>query len=394
MILKRVVFFVTGFFLTGMASAQEQHLAEVPFILNNDHIIIQVRLDGSGQLNFLFDSGAGGTLIRKEVDDSLGFKYVRQRKNVGVSGAHEVGVVKGVKLTLGSLKVGNITLLSTKTPLEELDDGQQVHGVIGYPILSRYVVEVDYAAMQLRLYNRNTFTYGGKGRVVPIDLVYNIPIAKVKVTVFNGQEFTGNFLVDTGARSDVIISSPTVVKYDMAENVGKYYTVRRRIGSSERRTKMRYGRLQSIVFAEYKFENIPVALSSDNKGVLSINNLHGIIGNRLLQRFNIIFDYYRQQLYIEPGILIGNAYKINASGLDITYKGGKPYITTIIDLSPADLAGLRPNDELISINSKLVAAMSPEEVRQIFFQANKKLALVVKRNRKLKYTELTLRPLL
>ncbi len=394
MFIKKAVFFIIGVFFSLRVTAQPHPLAQVPFILNNDHIIIQIHLGNSGPLNFLFDSGAGGTLISKEVADSLGFTYVRQRKNVGVSGAHEVGVIKGVKLTLADLKVGNITLLSTDTPLEELDDGRKVHGVIGYPILAKYVVAIDYAAMLLSLYNRNTYSYQGKGQVLPIDLVYNIPLAKATITLYNGTEFTGNFLVDTGARSDVIISSPTVVNYAMAENVGKHYTVRRRIGSSQRRTKMRYGRLQSIQFARYKFEHIPVALSSDNRGVLSINALHGIIGNRLLQRFNIIFDYHKGQLYLEPSVLIGSRYKINASGLDITFKKGKPFITNIIDRSPADKAGLRPNDEIVAIHGQPVTTMQPAEIRQVFFQQKGKVELVVRRNNKLKYTEFTLHPLL
>jgi hypothetical protein len=87
-------------------------------------------------------SGAGGSLISKFRADSLGLKPHKKRKNVGVSGAHEVGLIKGVKLDLKNISLGSITLLRTNTSCEELDAGQKVYGISGYPILSRYVVDM------------------------------------------------------------------------------------------------------------------------------------------------------------------------------------------------------------------------------------------------------------
>jgi len=279
-------------------------------------------------------------------------------------------------------------------PLEELDNGQLVHGIIGYPILSRYVVEVDYKDSQLKLYNRNTFKYEGNGQLLPIEVRLNLPIARASVIMYNGVAFDGDFLVDTGARADVILSSPTVVQYEMSENIGRYYTVRAKIGSSQRKSKLRYGRLQSINLANYKFENIPVVLSSDNTGVLSVPNLNGIIGNRLLKRFNVTFDYQREVIYLEPGVLMGEDYFINSSGFNIYFKGGKPFFKDVIDRSPADKAGLRSGDELISINTELIENMTTNEIRDSFLGVSGKLEIVIRRNRKFKYTEFYLKPLI
>ena len=53
------------------AIAQNQEVARVPFILNNDHIIIQLSINGSNKMNFMFDSGAGGVLINKIFSDVM-----------------------------------------------------------------------------------------------------------------------------------------------------------------------------------------------------------------------------------------------------------------------------------------------------------------------------------
>ena len=389
-----LILFISNHFIIAPAIAQNIPLASLPFVLNNDHIIIQLRLDDSGPLNFLFDSGAGGTLITKEVADSLGFKSSVSRKNVGVSGTHKVGVIKGVKLDVGDKKSSNITLLSTDTPLEEMDDGRMVHGIIGYPILSRYTVEIDYSKRLLNLYNRNLFTYAGSGETLPLNIVSNLPITRAIVVMYNDMAFEGDFLVDTGARSYIIISAPSVVRYDMAENIGNYYAVRAKIGSSQKRTKIRYGKLQSVQFAGSNFDHLPVALSSDSKGVLSLPDIDGIIGNRLLMRYNIIFDYQHGLIHLEANDQIEANYEINLSGFNINFKQGRPFIKNVVDQSPADKAGLRNGDEIISINGQLVEVMLTDDIRQAFAKEGERLEIVIKRNRKFKYTEFTLKSLI
>jgi len=380
--------------LNHQINAQTQPEVRVPFVLNNEHIIIPISLNSSDPLNFIFDSGAGGTLISKKTADSLEFKSKRSRTNIGVSGAHKVEAIRGVDLSLVGKKVGNITLLSSNTYFEEMDDGRKVNGVIGFAILSRYVVEIDYARQELLLFNRLNYQYSGNGKALTISIEQNLPMVQASIKLYNGTQFEGRFMVDTGSRTDIIISSPTVIKYDVAENIGNYYNVRASIGTSTRRTKMRYGRLQSLIIGGYKFDNIPVALSSDNKGVLSLESLNGIIGNRLLQRFDVIFDYQRSVMYLEPSVLIGADYEVNRSGFNINFVEGKPFIKNLIDRSPADLAGLRNDDEIVSINGVLVEELSPEEIRDSFIKENERIEIVIRRNNKFKYTEFTLKPLI
>jgi predicted aspartyl protease len=395
--LNKPVFLIllcAGHFFYSGARAQNTPVITVPFILNFDHIIIPLSLNGSEPLNFLFDSGAGGTLITNEAADSLGFKSSVNRKNVGVSGSHKVGVIKGVKLAVEDNKIGNITLLSTDMPLEEMDDGRNVHGVIGYPILSRYIVEIDYIKSLLILYNRSSYAYTGNGQTLPINIVSNLPIAGATVVMYNDTAFEGDFLVDTGARSYMIISAPSVIHYNMADNIGDYYSVRAKIGSSQKRAKIRHGKLKSLQFAGNNFEDVPVSLSSDSKGVLSMSDIDGIIGNRLLMRYKIIFDYQHGLIHLEPNDQIGDSYETNLAGFNINFKKGKPFIKNVVDRSPADKAGLRNGDEVISINGTLVEVISSDEVRQAFSASGDKIEIVIKRNRKLKYTEFTLKALI
>lgn len=395
MIFRRLIFLLTAMLICStIINAKDKPIIQFPFILNNDHIIIKLTLNHSPPLNFIFDSGAGATLLNKKTADSLGLKAKFYRTNVGVSGTHKVGVNKGVKLAIDGEKLGNINVLSSNTYFEELDNGEEVHGVIGYAVLVRYITEIDYEGGLISLYARDSYKYDGNGYELPIYIVQNLPIGKATIDMYNGTSFEGDFMIDTGSRTEIIINSPTVVAFDMAENIGTYYTVRATIGTSSRRTKMRYGRLSCLGLANYKFDDVPVALSSDNKGVLSLDLIDGIIGNRMLKRFNIIFNYKDSKIYLKPNILIGKEYEVNLSGLSIAFVGGKPFLKNVVDRSPADKAGLRNGDEIISINTVLVENMPPGKIRQSFLITDKKINLVIRRNNKYKYTELKLKPLI
>ena len=374
--------------------SQNQKIAEIPFKLNDGHMIIRLSLNEAGPFNFIFDSGAGGTLISERVTDSLGIEASLSRKNVGVSGEHKVGLIKGIELSFDENEIANTNLLTTSTYFEEIDDGSKVHGVVGYAILSRYVVEVNNDRKSLILYDMNNYGYSGQGEELPIYLVQNLPIINGSSGMYNDTSFEGQFMVDTGARSELIISSPTVIQYEMAENIGKYYTVRANIGTSSRRTKMRYGRLKEFAFGSFKFDDIPVALSSDNKGVLSMDFINGIIGNRLLQRFDITFDYNRSVIYFEARNEIKKDYIVNLSGFNLYFVSAKPIIKNLIDRSPADYAGLRNGDEIISINGVLIENLESSEIRNAFTVEGEKIALVIKRNNKFKYTEFKPKPLI
>lgn len=389
-----LVLFIVELFSLSKAYAQPEPLASVPFILNNDHIIIRININDSDPINYLFDSGAGGTLITKFMAESLGLESTKKRKNIGVSGAHEVGLIKGVRLTLNTLDLGQVNLLETNTSFEEMDNGEKVHGVIGYPILSSYIVEIDYVNSTLNFYAQGSFNNFNSGAALPIRLDLNIPVIVAEIGLYNGVRFDGNFIVDTGARADIIISNPTVIQYGMAEAVGKHYTLRKKIGSSQRRTKLRYGRLKMVEIGEFCFLDTPVILSSDTKGVLSLPQLNGIIGNRLLQHFRVIFDYHNRYLYLEKKQPLGSKYFINASGFDLVFKEGQPFINNIVDRSAADLVGLHNGDLLISIDGKLSSNMVPDEIRKSLYKSGRTIKMVIKRNNRHKLFELLLENLI
>ena len=381
------LFTVSGF-------SQNQEITRVPFILNNDHIVIQLSINGSANMNFMFDSGAGGVLINRAFADSIGLESASERTNTGAVGTHTVSILKGNSLKIGDAQINGINMMRDENTFEELDSGEEIAGIIGFHILSRFVVKIDYDTFELIFYNRSNYEYDGDGVIMPIVLTYNLPLIVSKVSVNNYTEFEGFFLVDTGARSDLIISSPTVNKFNMIDAVGDHYVLKTEVGSSGKKAKIMYGKVRALEFAEHNFTEVPVILSQAENGVLSFKGIDGIIGNRILKRFNIVFDYTRSLIYLEPNANMSKKYMVNVSGFNISFQRGKPMVKNVIDRSPASRAGLKNGDFIISIEGTVVEDLTSDQIRSYFDNEGKRLKLVIKRGTKLKYTEIRLRALI
>ena len=59
------------------------------------------------------------------------------------------------------------------------------------------------------------------------------------------------------------------------------------------------GKIKSFTIGEYKFENPNVVFGEETTSRIEAENL-GVIGLPLFMKFNIIFDYFNNKLYITP----------------------------------------------------------------------------------------------
>lgn len=383
-----------GLLIVGRLSAQSLAVEVIPFQLINDHIIINIKINDGGIMNFMFDTGAGGTLISASAAKQLGLDGGSSRTNTGAVGTHEVNIYRGNSLTLGSLEVDGVNLMVDDKDFEEFDDGSSLDGIIGYHILSRYVVTINFDESKLYLFNPKTFDQSSAGLPYSFSLEFNIPKVRGLVVMNIGNSFEGEFLVDTGARSSILFNTPTVDNYNMVDNIGDNYVLRTTLGSSRKRTKIMFGRIEEVNVFGKSFHHVPVVLNSAREGLLSSDAVNGIIGTPLLKRFNITFDYSRGLLFVNPSDGLRKDFKTNVAGFSIYYQNGQPFIKDLIDRSAADKAGLRNGDEIISINGTLVGELKGREIRRMLQEENIRFEMVIQRNGRLKYTEFTTRSLI
>jgi hypothetical protein len=121
--------------------------ASIPMTLRGVHIYVDVMVNGQGPYQFIYDSGAGITIVDKGLAESL------QLTIQGELAAHGVGentaaitLAAGVDFAMPGIAVlyQTVAILDIEHLLEERI-GTRVDGILGFGFISRFVTEIDYA---------------------------------------------------------------------------------------------------------------------------------------------------------------------------------------------------------------------------------------------------------
>ena len=107
----------------------------------------------------------------------------------------------------------------------------------------------------------------------------------------------------------------------------------------------------------------------------------GALGQGILHRFNVIFDYSRERLILEPNHFFGAPSDLNMAGIQFTRTAkGALEITHIITDSPASEVGLLEGDYIDRINGRPTGDLSLEELDRLFKQEGKEVTLGIRRD--------------
>jgi C-terminal processing protease CtpA/Prc len=108
----------------------------------------------------------------------------------------------------------------------------------------------------------------------------------------------------------------------------------------------------------------------------------GLIGNEILSRFKVIFDYSRQEMILEPNAHLSDPFGVNVSGLELELKTKPRRVIRVADVkeeSAAAGAGIRTGDQLIAIDNRSTSSLSVEEIDKLLQQEEREFLLTIKR---------------
>ena len=126
------------------------------------------------------------------------------------------------------------------------------------------------------------------------------------------------------------------------------------IGGVGGKTKGRTIFIDELKFGNLSIYKYPVDISSDKNGALSKNNYDGILGNDILDDFDLIIDIKKSKLFLKPNKKINKHKKFfykSFSFIDNS-KIDKSWLVSYIYLNTdAYKKGLRLNDKITAINN-------------------------------------------
>lgn len=342
----------------GFKMPPKMKSVKIPFEQHNNLIVIPLTVNRFLTLKFILDTGVETAILTEKLfADILELNYVRKIHISGPGIVDSVEAIVASEATFslpGGLVGQNMNMLVLEEDYLKLSEsiGDEVHGIIGYDIFSKFVVEINYDDKVLYLHNPNRYKAPKRATKIPLSITKSKPFIRADLHQ-DGQNEHLDFMIDTGASHAALIDYNNIPTLDLPEE-----KIETRLGRGIAGEILGYlGRMDSLAIADFDFNKVIVSApfqGAYNK-VIKRGARIGTFGGELLTRFNVTFDYKNQSLYLIRGKKYSQDFEHDMSGLTINAMGENLDTLSVIaveDESPAKAIGIEEGDMILSINGK------------------------------------------
>jgi predicted aspartyl protease len=373
--LRRVSILILGL---GASSVHALEQARFPYEEIGGHLFVRGEIGDSGPRWLTLDTGAGHSVLDAKSARSLGIPVKPGRTWTGAGGAVTGEMVQDVAIRLAGVEI-RIPQLDV-SPLDGLRQalGRDVDLVLGHEFWSRFIVEIDPIAQEIRLHDPKTWTYDGAGESIAMRMEENCPYVKLQLQLPEAGAVDIECIIDTGSGSTLILQPAFVEAHRLRDRVGK--TLPLRGGGLGGQFGMSLARLPSLKIGRFEVER-PLVLLPEG-GDFAAAGSEGNIGGGLLRRFTTIYDYAHNRLILEPNAHFTAPDEHDMSGAGITPSNAEPgvfLIARVREGSAAEAAGVRVGDRLVAIDGRPTAEMDLEHIRGLMREDGRERALRVRR---------------
>lgn len=369
----------------------------IPIELSGNHIYVPVSINGKSRKWFILDTGAEMGVINKSVAEELGLTMSGDMEGRG-GGEQSISVslVSDLTLEVPGATITGQTLAAVALDALEPKIGRRMEGILGSEFFHRFVVQVDYENKLLNLYDPATVTYEGTEQPIPIILESNLPMINIAFQVAGCKRSTGKFLMDTGANAAIDISSPKVESDGLMQCVSKTYAgnISYGVGGA---SKQLVARTDIVDFGGHAVPSLIGSLMQDKSGAGASKDRDGLVGGELFKHFTITFDYTGRRIWLKPNGQFSEVPQQDMSGMKFEAHGehfDTIIVAVVIPGSVAELAGIKPGDQLVTVDGQSIEGMSLEDVKARFRVANPGLRFEYLREGKKNSAMLKLEPVI
>lgn len=393
---------------------------KIRFKLINNLIVIPVDINGV-TLSFLLDTGVSKPIIFNflNVSDTLQIKDTETIQLRGLGGGESVEALKSANniFKIGDAVKYNQDLYAVFNNNLNFAPrlGIPIHGIIGLDLFKDLIVEINYSAGFLRLTEPESFKYKPCKKCERFNLeFYNgKPYVNAMVEI-NNKTIPVKLLIDSGGSDALWLFENDSLDINSGDKFFNDFLGHGLNGSVYgKRSKVQNFFLKSFALND---ANVAYPNTINVLFATKIKDRNGSIAGNILKRFNIIFDYRRAIMTLSKNSHFKEKFSYNKSGIELAHEGVrilreikktnikqnsstqsandgivlenqykislKPAYA-IVELranSPAEKAGLKMGDVILSINGKQTYQFTLHEIMQMFYEDHgKKIKLRVDR---------------
>ena len=295
------------------------------FKLINNLVFVPIKVNGI-ELNFLLDTGVSETILFS-LEDKKEVRFFNAEK-IKLRGLGNQTDVEGLKSTNNFLEISGLKrrdhlLYIVLDPKFNLSShiGIPVNGIIGYQFFRDNLVQINYGKKRITVYKdnlKNRERIDNKFIKIPLSIEKLKPYVQSKV-ILNDREIPVKLLVDIGNSDAVWLfenrhESIKVPPKNFDDFLGKGFS-----GDIEGKR----ARIEKFHMGDFDFSGVIAAFpdSVSIKSVTMVPDRMGSVGGEIMKRFNVVFDYQQQQLYLKKNSNYSAAFGYNRSGVDVQHNG-------------------------------------------------------------------------
>jgi hypothetical protein len=379
----RLILILGGIFLSLAGRAQEEFV-EPPARsltklritqLTGGVVILRAMLDDfPDTLNFILDSGSSGISLDSTTVDYFKLRPEPSNRSIrGIAGIKKVSFLYNRKLKFPGLTVDSLDFHVNDYSILTSVYGERVDGIMGYSLLSRYIVKLNYDDHTMEIFSQGTMRYP-KGGFLLKPYINTLPVHTARLR--DEHTYNSRFLHDIGAGVCLMLTK------DFAED-SAVISKKRRLYPKEGEgiggtILMNMTVVKELKIGPYRFRNVPTYIFDDQFNVTSYPYLAGLIGNDILRRFNVIFNYEKRDIYLTPNTHYREPFDYAYSGIELYYVDGQTVIGQVSEGSPARIAGVQVGDVVIAINNNF--SLNFDQYKNAIQRTNERLKLILRRN--------------
>lgn len=351
-------------------------LTVVPFTFAAESVVLikGVLVGYPDTLTFILDTGSSGISLDSTTASSLNLMPEESNINIrGIAGVRKAKFLYNRKLKLNELVIDSLNFHINDYEFLSYVYGTKVDGVIGYSLFSRYIIKIDYDVSELTICSQGPVKYPRGGYLLK-PFIRTLPVQSARVK--DHRKVSSRFLFDIGAGLSLVLSQDFEQDSMVIRKKRKRFPVEAHgVGG---KLVMDMTLVKEFRLGPYRFRKVPTMVFEDEFNVTSYPYLGGLIGNQLLKRFNVIFNYETREIHLKPNTLYREPFDYSYSGMELYYINGAIVVGSIVKGSPADQAGLKSGDIVIAIDNH--ANQDFIAYKKALMRAKKQLKLIIMRD--------------
>ncbi len=267
------------------------------FLNRTSNIYIKARINQSDTLALMFHSTASGiTLTQAAVDKKLTLRADSSLNVQSWGGSANARYSEGNSLTIGKMKWDSMTIFTNE------NSGAGTDGKFGYDLFESKIIEIDYNNKWMLIHTQLPKIPKGYKKMGLVSRQGSIYIAGA--LTIGEKTYRDTFMYHSGYGGAILLDPKIAETYDMKAKLQTISTSELR-DSYNNIIKIETKLLPKLKVGGRTLHDVPLSFAAQSSKIPM-----KVFGNDLLKRFNVIFDFQQQVVYMKLNSLHDVAYTV------------------------------------------------------------------------------------